>query len=68
MMGQLLTTEQIHEIYRKIANGYNHHGDFLRGFAEAYIRADRDNQAILRPAAVALIEKYNLQSYAKEEL
>ena len=36
------------------------HGDFLRTFADAYLRADQGNERILRPAWLVLVDKYDL--------
>ena len=36
------------------------HGDFLRTFVTAWQMADIENKTILRPAWLALIEKYEL--------
>lgn len=42
-----------------IANGKPHpSGDFLRSLADAALRADATNYPILRPALVAIREKY----------
>jgi len=62
-----LTDEQVQAIYRRIAlkePGFEH-GDFLTEFARALLRADFENFAVLRPAAVELIEKYALATEGK---
>ena len=62
-----LTHEEIREVFRKIAAGERVHGSFLVAFATAYIRSDKENEAILRPAAVKLIRKYQLEEYADND-
>ena len=52
--------ESIREIYREIAAGRGDHGDFVRSFAEAIIRADDENLDLLMNSALALVRKYNL--------
>jgi len=47
-------------IFVAIVNDVGKHGDFLKAFARAYLRADNDNRELLRPSAVALVEKYGL--------
>jgi len=42
-------------------NGPKKQGDFLRSFAEAFMRADPGNFELLRPVAAKLIEKYDLK-------
>lgn len=61
-----LSVDQIHEVYRKIANGERKHGEFLTAFAKAYILADPLNAGIMFFTAAAFIEKYNLAGYAME--
>ena len=62
-----MTKKEVHEVFRKIAAGERKHGSFLTAFAEALIRADWDNEVILQPAALALIEKYpELKTYGEE--
>jgi len=60
-----MSNEDIREVFRKIASGERKHGDFLTIFAQAMMRADEPNEALLRPAAAALIVKYDLAEYAK---
>ena len=50
-------------IFRDVSNGRGQHGGFLRSFAEAVTRADPGNLILLRPAMVALVEKYSLNKY-----
>ena len=58
------TIPEVREVMRKIASGERKHGDFLTAFADAFIRADYTNEIILLPAALQLIAKYDLESYA----
>ena len=51
---------QIKELYRQIAAGEGQHGDFLRAFAEAVMRSDKENFLLLLNPAEILILKYNL--------
>jgi len=55
----MISTE---DILREIAVNAVHskHGDFLRVFADAYLRADQENEGILRHAWLCLITKYGL--------
>lgn len=62
----MMTGDQVHEIFRKIANGERKHGGFLTKFAEAYMMADPENELLLLPAALALIAKYPIAGYADE--
>jgi hypothetical protein len=63
-----MNTKQVHEVFRKIAAGERRHGSFLTAFAHALMAADDDNEALLQPTALALIEKYpTLKGYAEEE-
>ena len=39
---------------------YSSHGDFLKSFANAWLRADMWNKRILREAWERLVEKYDL--------
>jgi hypothetical protein len=65
MVYGLISMEQqrLRYIWVEVHNGRGNHGDFLRAFASAYVRADPPNEYILRPAAEALVAKYNLQTY-----
>jgi hypothetical protein len=47
-------------IFVAIVNDAGKHGDFLKAFARAYLLADWENRDLLRPSAVALVEKYGL--------
>jgi len=58
-----LTDAQVLHIFVEIMNGRNYHGSFLRAFADAVLRADDSNLQVIRPAALALISKYNLDKY-----
>jgi hypothetical protein len=44
------------------SNAAMHGGSFLRTFADALLRADPENFAIIEPAATALMEKYQKYS------
>lgn len=59
----MLTDSELTHIYLKISNGRGNHGDFLRTFAEALLRADSENFQIMRKAAYAISVKYNLSVY-----
>lgn len=61
------TDEQLRDIYAAVAAGAGDHGSFLRGFAEAFMAADRDNMVLLRPSALALAEKYDLGRHLGRE-
>jgi hypothetical protein len=58
-----LTGEDVHAIWLAVKDGRGNHGDFLKAFAEAIVRADDENLAILMPAAMRLIVKFDLISY-----
>jgi hypothetical protein len=58
-----LTNAQILHVFVEIMNGRNNHDSFLRAFADAVSRADDSNFQVVRPAALALISKYNLDQY-----
>lgn len=55
----MISTE---DILRSIAVNVVHskHGDFLRVFADAYLRADLENEKVLRHTWLVLITKYGL--------
>ena len=55
------------EIFRPIADHSDPHGDFLSSFAEAFVRADRENAEILMAAAEALAIKYRLGAGVSED-
>lgn len=56
-------------IWLNVSNGVGKHGDFLKTFALAYVRADEDNKVKLYSASIAFIEKYkfNEGEYLKED-
>ena len=60
-----LTDQEIRTIFCAIASGYNNHGSFLVYFANAVIKADGYNFALLKPVALTLITKYGLKDYGK---
>lgn len=53
-----MNKERLHEIAVCVVN--SKHGDFLKSFADAYLRADQANEAILRDTWTVLIQKYSL--------
>ena len=61
----MISTE---DILLKIAVNVVHsdHGSFLRTFADAYLKADQENEKILRPAWLVLIDKYKLDKEYEE--
>jgi len=59
--------EQLHYIMVEVANGRGNHGDFLRSFADAMVRADAGNLSILREAAWKLVDKYGLEKYLQPD-
>lgn len=58
-----LSSPKLLHIWTEVASGRDHRGDFLRSFAEAYIRADDQNLQLVRSAALALVVKYQLSKY-----
>jgi len=58
-----ITDEELLHIYVEIAGGRGNHGDFLKSFAEAIMRADYSNFAMLRMVASFLVTKYDLAKY-----
>lgn len=59
--------EEIRNIFREIESGDEPHHDFLISFALAIYHADAENLAILKPAAIYLIAKYNLATPLAEK-
>jgi len=55
-----MTTENMRCVWLNVTNGVGAHGDFLKTFGLAYVRADEDNKIKLYSASIALIEKYDL--------
>ena len=49
---------RLDEIARKVF--HNHHGSFLTTFADAWLRADKQNKEILKAVWIRLILKYRL--------
>ena len=39
----------------------SNHGDFLKHFANAWLKTDRANKVILKPAWLMLVNKYQLE-------
>lgn len=44
---------------------HSNHCNCLKVFADAYLKADKENEKILRPAWLVLIEKYRLDKELK---
>jgi hypothetical protein len=57
---------EVREIFRRVAEGANDHGDFLKSFARAVLYADPENFALLMFPAALLIAKYHLRETPKE--
>ncbi len=57
--------KRLHKIAIHVVN--SNHGSFLKVFADAYLRADRDNERILHDVWISLISKYNLDKEFLEE-
>ena len=57
--------ESVNEVLRGIALRVYHgdHGGFMRTFADAYLLADSENEQVLRPAWMQLIDKYLLMNH-----
>ena len=57
--------ESVNEVLRGIALQVYHgdHGGFMRTFADAYLQADSENEQVLRPAWMQLIDKYLLKNH-----
>ena len=55
--------ESVNDVLRGIAIRVYHgdHGAFLRTFADSYLLADSENEQVLRPAWMQLIDKYLLE-------
>lgn len=61
--------EQIKEVYRRIAIGDPvPHGSFVTAFAEAVWKADRENFYILKPVAIQIMRKYDLDLQVLNQL
>ena len=46
---------------------HNRHGNFIKAFANAWLKADPYNKEILKTAWLNLIEKYDLDMREKED-
>lgn len=55
--------DQILHVFVEIANGRGRHGSFLQNFADTIIAADPSNFALMRPTAMLVIGKYDLDKY-----
>jgi hypothetical protein len=62
-----ISNRQIRDMFRRIAVGEGNHGAFLKSFGLAVINADEENLELLRPLALALMEKYDLVNKHPEE-
>ncbi|MBI9069150.1 MAG: hypothetical protein JEZ09_17775 [Salinivirgaceae bacterium] len=61
MMEELsIEKEVVQIIFRNVKLGVGRHGSLLTFFAETILHADVQNFVILYPAALQLIEKYDL--------
>jgi len=58
-----LIDAQLRHIFIEVEIGRGRHGAFLRAFADAVAKADPDNFALIRPAALMLAVKYHLRDY-----
>ena len=54
--------DKLREIFAGVADGVGNHGDFLRRFAEAFLRADSFNLPLLIYPARVYVRKYNLRT------
>ena len=54
------------ELFPWLVNASQHAGDFLKALADAGLRADGENYPAIRPALLAMKEKY--PKYGDEEL
>lgn len=59
-LANVLADEDVEFIFKAVVNDVGHHGDFLKSFAGAYLRADVDNRFLMKPAALVFVVKYNL--------
>jgi hypothetical protein len=59
-----MVNEELDRIAVYVSN--SRHGDFLKTFATCWQFADMENKAILRPAWMVLIKKYELDKEYKE--
>jgi len=61
--GPRLVDDQVRHIFLEVSLGRGRHGDFLKYFGDAVVRADPENFALIRPSAMMLIVKYELLRY-----
>lgn len=59
----LLLAMVLERICVNIVDDVGQHGDFLKTFCRAWLRADPENRELLTPAAVALVNKYKLTKH-----
>jgi hypothetical protein len=64
-----MSDREILNIFISVTQGVGNHGSFLQSFALTLVRADYQNFALLKPVALALIDKYKLNTptYTKEQ-
>lgn len=48
------------QIFASIVDGVGGHGSFMTAFARAVVTADNENFELLKPVALELIKKYDL--------
>lgn len=58
-----LSDSELLHIYVEVADGRGGHGDFLKSFAQAVMRADHSNFSLLRAPAALIELKYGLRKY-----
>ena len=59
----VLCPDDLEYIFKEIIDDRGGHGDFLKSFAAAFIRADAENKELMMPSALALVVKYGLAKY-----
>lgn len=57
--------EAIRCVFMEVVNGRGTHNEFVRNFAACIVHADITNLAILRKAAINIIDKYHLAGYVQ---
>jgi hypothetical protein len=63
-----MTDDELHDLFAYVAQGVGGHGGFVVAFAKAFVTADRDNQTLMRGAALTLVDRYNLRASVAEAL
>lgn len=59
-MNTNLSKEELQYIYTEVLNDNGQHGDFLKAFGWAVLRADFENFQVMTPLAQYFVEKYKL--------